>query len=334
MRELSYRDAIGEALRQALRQDPTVFLMGEDIGAYGGVFGVTKGLLEEFGPERVMDTPISETSFGGIATGAAILGLRPVVEIMFSDFLLIAADGIFNQAAKQYYMSGGAVRVPVVFRTCAGAGGGAGAQHSQSLHALGLSFPGLKIAVPSCPYDAKGLLAAAIEDDDPVLFVENRLLYPIKADVPEEPYTIPFGKAAVVREGQDVTIVATFGMVARALALAEELAGQGISLEVIDPRTLCPLDKKAILDSVAKTGRLVTVDEGCKCAGVGSEIAAIVAEEAIEYLQAPIVRVAAPMISVPAGKNLDGVYVPDQQAIRAAVQRVMLEAGNVTQPVV
>ena len=323
VRELTYAKAVCEALRQAMARDPRVFLMGEDVGVYGGIFHVTDGLLEEFGEERVIDTPISEVALPGIACGAAMNGMRPVLEIMFGDFLTLAMDGIVNQAAKTFYMSGGKTPVPLVVRTTGGAGGGAGAQHSQSLHGLFMHFPGLKIAIPSTPYDAKGLLLSAIEDNNPVLFVEDRMLYGAKGEVPEEYYTIPFGQAAVRRQGEDVTVVATFGMVAKALAVAGELAREGISIEVIDPRTLFPLDKDTIIGSVKKTGRLVTVDEGYKTSGVGSEIAAIVAEEAVEYLQAPIMRVAAPMVPVPGSPVLEKAFIPDEGNIKEAIDRVL-----------
>jgi pyruvate dehydrogenase E1 component beta subunit len=270
-----------------------------------------------------MDTPISESAIVGGGIGAAINGMRPVVEIMNIDFTPVCMDQIVNQAAKMHYMFGGQVRIPLVIRTSSGAGRGAAAQHSQSLHALFMHVPGLKIVIPSDPYDAKGLLNTAIQDENPVLFVEDKMLYNTKGPVPEDYYTVPFGQAAVKREGRDVTVVATFRMVRKALNVAEELSQNGADLEVIDPRTLCPLDKGAIIESIKKTGKLITVDEGNKTNGMGSEIAAIIAEEAIEYLEAPIIRVAAPMTPVPYGPTLEKFYIPDENRIKAAISRVM-----------
>jgi pyruvate dehydrogenase E1 component beta subunit len=323
MRELKYNEAINEALKQALAKDDRIFLMGEDIGKYRGVFGVSAGLIDEFGEDRVMDIPISETSFGGIAAGAAMTGLKPIIEIMFMDFMTIASDGIFNQSAMLHYISGGQINIPVIFRTTCSAGGGSGCHHGQSLAAWAMHWPGLKIAVPSTPYDAKGLLNAAIEDENPILFVEDRSLYGTTGSVPEEYYTIPFGKAEIRREGDDITIVAIHRMVARSLSIAEELAGNGISIEVIDPRTLFPMDKSAIVNSIKKTGRLIIVEEGRKTNGIGSEISAVIAEEAIDYLQTPIVRVAAPMTPVPASPPLEGFYVPNEDNIRDAVNTLI-----------
>ena len=323
MRELTYRQAVNETLREALARDPRTFIMGEEIGVMGGFFGTSGGLLQEFGEERVMDMPISEVVMPGIGVGAAVTGMRPIVDLQNIDFVMLSVDGLVNTAAKLRYMSGGNVKVPVTFLVLEGAGRGAAAQHSQTLHALFMHIPGLKIAIPSTPYDAKGLLNTAIEDENPVLYIQHRVLYGMKGDVPEGYYKIPFGEAAVRREGEDITIVATHRMLDRALAVAEELASQGISIEVIDPRTLCPLDKETILNSVRKTGRLVTVDEGCKVNGFGSEVAAIVAEEAVDYLQGPVIRVAAPMVPVPYGPVLEEQYVPDERKIREAVVKVM-----------
>lgn len=323
MRELTYAQAINETLRQALARDPRVFLMGEDIGVYGGVWQVTVGLQAEFGEDRVIDTPISETAIVGAGVGAAVTGMRPIVEIMMIDFIGVAMDEIYNEAAKLHYMSGGGLKVPLVIRTACGVGKGGAAQHAQSLYALFMHAPGLKIAIPSTPYDAKGLLNTAIEDENPVIFAEHKRLYRTKGEVPEEYYKIPFGEAAVRREGQDITIVATLTMVAKALTVAEELAGEGISIEVIDPRTLCPLDKETIIDSVRKTGKLITVDEGCKTNGIGSEIAAIIAEEAVDYIQAPIIRVAAPMTPVPYSTPLEEFYIRDEGNIKEAISRIL-----------
>ena len=323
MREITYREALNESLRQNLEMDDGVFLMGEDVGYFGGVFQVSAGLMKDFGENRVMDTPISESAIIGGGIGAAINGMRPVVEIMNMDFLFVCMDQIANQAAKMHYMFGGQVKIPLVIRTPSGGGRGAAAHHSQTLHALFMHIPGLKIAIPSTPYDAKGLLNTAIKDDNPVLFLEDKMLYNSKGEVPEEYYTVAFGQADVRREGGDLTIVATFKMVQRALNVAEDLLKEGIEIEVIDPRTLCPLDEKTIIESVKKTGKLITVDEGNKTNSFGSEIAAIVSEQAIEYLQAPIVRVAAPMTPVPYGPTLESFYIPHEQNIREAVERIV-----------
>ena len=269
MREISYRDALREALREEMQRDPTVFLLGEDIGRYwGGAFKVTKGLAEEFGDERVRDTPISESAIIGAAVGAAITGMRPVAEIMFGDLTTLAMDQIVNQAAKIRYMFGGQAKVPLVIRTPFGGGVNIAAHHSQCLEALFMHIPGLQVAVPSTPYDAKGLLKTAIRNDNPVIFCEHKLLYPITGPVPEEEYTLPFGEANIKREGSDVTIIATLYMVHKALNAAEKLEEEGISAEVVDPRTLVPLDKETIINSVKKTGRVVIVTEDCRTAGV------------------------------------------------------------------
>jgi pyruvate/2-oxoglutarate/acetoin dehydrogenase E1 component len=323
MREILFREAINESLRQNLEMDERVFLMGEDVGVFGGLFQLTAGLMKDFGEERVMDTPISESAIVGGGIGSAINGMRPVVEIMNTDFLFVCMDQVANQAAKMHYMFGGQVTIPLVIRTSCGGGRGAAAHHSQSLHALFMHIPGLKIAVPSTPHDAKGLLNTAIKDENPVLFFEDKMLYNTKGPVPEEYYTVPFGQAEIKRSGRDLTIVATFRMVQRAMNVADDLQKKGIEIEVIDPRTLCPLDKKTIIESVKKTGKLITVDEGNKSNGFGSEIAAILSEEAIEYLQAPILRVAAPMTPVPYGPTLEKFYIPDEENIKDAVKRVM-----------
>jgi pyruvate dehydrogenase E1 component beta subunit len=323
MREITFKEALNEALRQNLERDERVFVMGEDVGVYGGVFQVTAGLMDQFGKDRVIDTPISESAIVGGGIGSAINGMRPIVEIMNIDFAPVCMDQIVNQAAKMHYMFGGQVKIPLVIRMSSGAGRGAAAQHSQSLHALFMHTPGLRIAVPSDPYDAKGLLNTAIQDDNPVVFIEDKMLYNVNGPVPQEYYTVPFGQANVKREGRDATVVATFRMVQKALNVAEQLSQSGVDLEVIDPRTLCPLDKKTIIESIIKTGKLITVDEGNKSNGFGSEIAAIVAEEAIEYLEAPVVRVAAPMVPVPYGPTLEKFYIPDENNIKEAIERVM-----------
>ncbi|MGB9672378.1 MAG: alpha-ketoacid dehydrogenase subunit beta [Candidatus Norongarragalinales archaeon] len=324
MRKITYREALREALREEMRRDPTVFLLGEDIGRYwGGAFKVTEGLAEEFGEERVRDTPISESTIIGAGVGAAITGMRPVAEIMFGDLTALAMDQIANQAAKIRYMFGGQAKCPLVIRTPFGAGVNIASHHSQSLEAWFMHVPGLYVAVPSTPYDAKGLLKSAIRGNNPVMFCEHKLLYPIEGEIPDEEYTVPFGVADIKREGEDATIVATLYMVHRALEAAKALEREGISVEVVDPRTLTPLDKKAIISSVKKTGRLVIVSEDCKTAGVSAEIAAIIAEEAIDYLDAPIKRIAEPDTPIPFSPPLEQYVIPDEKAIIKAVKEVV-----------
>jgi len=323
VRKITYREALREALREEMQRDPTVFLLGEDIGKYwGGAFKVTEGLAEEFGEERVRDTPISESAIIGTGVGAAITGMRPVAEIMFGDLTALAMDQIANQAAKIRYMFGGQAKCPLVIRTPFGAGVNIASHHSQSLEAWFMHVPGLYVAVPSTSYDAKGLLKSAIRGNNPVMFCEHKLLYPIEGEVPEEEYTIPFGLADVKREGEDVTIVATLYMVHKALSAAEILQKEGISVEVVDPRTLTPLDKQTIIDSVKKTGRIVIVSEDCKTAGVSAEIAAIIAEEAIDYLDAPIRRVAEPDTPIPFSPPMEQYVIPDEKAIIKTVKEV------------
>jgi len=323
MRTLTFAQALNEALKQEMRRDPTIYVAGEDVGVYGGIFGVTAGLLQEFGEDRVRDTPITESAIIGSAVGAAAAGLRPVVELMFIDFIGVALDQLYNQAAKMKYMFGGKARLPIVLRTTCGAGMCAAAQHSQSLEAWMMHIPGLKVAVPSTPYDAKGLLITAIRDDNPVVFIEHKMLYGIEGEVPEEPYTIPFGQADVKREGTDVTVVATMAMVHKALAAAEELAKDGISVEAVDPRTLTPLDVETIVNSVKKTHRLVVVHEAVKHGGAGGEIVASVVEEAFDYLDAPPKRVAAPFTPVPFSPVLEQAFIPSVEKIVAAVKEVV-----------
>ncbi|MBW1713263.1 MAG: alpha-ketoacid dehydrogenase subunit beta [Deltaproteobacteria bacterium] len=323
MRDLTYAQALNEALEECLAADERVVLLGEDIGSYGGIFQVTAGLLDKFGPRRVIDTPISEAGFVGAGVGAALTGLRPVVEIMFIDFTTVAMDMIINQMAKMHYMFGGRGKVPMVLRTNIGAGRGTAAQHSQSFHAVFMHTPGLIVAAPSTPYNAKGMLIQAIESDDPVIFVEHKKLYVEKGPVPEGRYTVPFGQAEIRRQGDDVTVVATHAMVGKALAAAEKAAQQGTEVEVVDPQTLVPLDKTAILDSVAKTGRLVVADEGVKTCGAAAEISALVAEEAVEFLRAPILRVCSPETPVPFSPPLEEAYLRTDQDILDAVKRVM-----------
>lgn len=324
MRKVSYRDALQEALQEEMAKDSSVFIIGEDVGRYWqGAFKVTKGLAEKFGDERVRDTPISESAIIGVAVGAAITGMRPVAEIMFGDLSTLAMDQIANQAAKLRYMFGGQIKVPLVIRMPFGAGVNVAAHHSQSLEAWFTHVPGLKVAVPSTPHDAKGLLKAAIRDDNPVMFFEHKLLYPIEGPLPEEEYTVPLGLADVKKQGKDVTIVATLYMVHKALAAAEELDKQGVDVEVIDPRTLVPLDKKTITDSVRKTGRIVIVTEDCKTGGAGAEIAAMIAEEALDYLDAPIKRVAEPDTPIPFSPPLEQFVLPDEEGIIKAVKEIV-----------
>lgn len=325
MRELTFLEAIRETLQQQMRQDDRVFLIGEDIGVYGGSFGVTKGLVEEFGEERVRDTPISELGMTGVAVGAALTGLRPIVDFQFSDFIALALDQIVNQAAKIRYMYGGKGHVPLVIRTPGGSGTGAAAQHSQSLEAWLTHIPGLKVIQPSTAYDAKGLLAAAITDPNPVIFYEHKLLYKRSDHVPEHPYHIPLGKAEVKRRGEDVTIVATGVMVSRALEAAETLGDEDILIEVIDPRTLVPLDEQAILKSVAKTGRLLVVHEAVKRSGHGAEIASMVAEKGFSYLKAPIIRLGGHPVPIPSNKQLERAAVPQKENI---IEKVMELIGR------
>lgn len=320
MAEKTYSQAINEALEEEMRRDEKVYILGEDVGAFGGCFGVTTGLFEKFGAERVLDSPISETAIIGSAVGAAVAGLRPVPEIMFVDFLGVCLDELFNQAAKMHYMFGGKAKVPLTLRTACGAGVGAAAQHSQSLEAWLCHVPGLKVVMPSTPADAKGLLKAAIRDDDPVIFIEHKALYGTSGEVPEGDYTIPLGKAGIKREGKDVTILAYSMMLHKALAAAETLALQGIEAEVIDPRTLVPFDKETLYKSIEKTGRLVIVHEAVKQGGFGGEIAAMVAEECFDSLDAPIKRVAAPFTPIPFAANLEAAYIPDEAKIIEAVK--------------
>lgn len=323
MREITYKQAIQEALREEMRRDERVFLMGEDIGVYGGAFGVTLGLLEEFGKERVRDTPISELGIVGAAAGAALLGMRPVVEMMFMDFTTLALDQLANQAAKMRFMFGGKACVPMVLRAPQGAGTGAAAQHSQSLEALFVHFPGLKVAMPSTPADAKGLLKAAIRDDNPVVFVEHKLLYNRKGPVPEVEHMVPLGRADVKRPGRDLTIIAVSGMVPKALAAAETLAGEGIEAEVVDPRSLPPLDEATILDSVRRTGRVLITHEACRTGGVGAEILARIVEGAFDYLDAPICRLAGRDLPIPYSKDLERQVIPQEEDIVREARRLV-----------
>jgi pyruvate/2-oxoglutarate/acetoin dehydrogenase E1 component len=298
-------------------------LIGEDIGRYGGIFGVTKGLLEEFGPQRVRSTPISESAIIGSALGAAMTGIRTVAELMYIDFTTCAMDQIVNQVAKIRYMSGGKLKVPLVIRTQGGGGRGNAAQHSQSLEALFLHVPGLKIAMPSTPHDARGLLKTAIRDDNPVLFIEHKILYATKGQIPEGEYLIPFGQADIKRKGKDATVIAVSYMVIRVLKAAERLAQEGIEIEVIDPRTLVPFDFEAVLQSVRKTNRVVIVHEGCRRGGIGAEIAYTIQQEAFDFLDAPIETVGALNVPMPYSEPLESAVIPDEEKIIKAVKKVL-----------
>ncbi|MEK6709129.1 MAG: alpha-ketoacid dehydrogenase subunit beta [Nitrospinota bacterium] len=326
VREILYREAIIEAMAEEMARDKDVFLLGEDIAQFGGSYKTTVGLLERFGPERVRNTPISEQGIVGAALGAALMGLRPVAELMYIDFSAVAMDQIVNQVAKVRYMFGGKARTALVIRTQGGAGRSSAAQHAQSLEAWFVHVPGLKVVMPSSPRDAKGLLKSAIRDDDPVFFIEHKLLYLQKGPVPEEDYTIPLGVAEVKREGRDATIVATSSMVPKSLQAAEELAKEGVSCEVVDPRTLFPLDKETILASVRKTGRLLITHEAVERCGWGAEVAALAAREAFDYLDAPIVRVCAKNTPVPFAPKLESHVIPDKNDVIAGVRALLRTA--------
>ncbi len=323
MPTMTFAQALNDAHRVEMQRDPNVYIAGEDVGVYGGIFGVTTGLLEQFGEKRVRDTPITESAIIGTAVGAASGGLRPVIELMFVDFIGVAMDQLFNQAAKMKYMFGGKARIPMVLRASCGAGIGAAAQHSQSLEGWFMHIPGLKVVMPSTPYDAKGLLISSIRDDNPVVFLEHKILYALEGEVPAGEYSIPLGKADVKREGKDVTVVATAQMVHVALGAAEKLAGEGVAVEVVDPRTLSPLDEDTILNSVRKTHRLVIVTEEVKFAGSSAEIAAMVAEKAFDRLDAPIIRVAAPSVPIPFSPVLEKEYIPSEEKVVKAIKAVM-----------
>ncbi len=325
-RELSYSEAIREGLRQEMRRDPRVFLLGEDIGVYGGAFNVTGDLIHEFGPQRVLDTPIAEETIAGMAIGAAITGMRPVAEIQFSDFITLASDQLVNQAAKIRFMFGGMTSVPMVLRTPGGSGTGAAAQHSSSLEAWFAHIPGLKVVTPATPHDAKGLLIAAIRDPNPVLIFEHKLLYRTKGPVPEDPYEEPLGKAVVRRAGQHATIIAYSVMVSRALEAAQQLAQEGIDLEVVDVRTLRPLDEATLVESARKTGRVLVVYEAVRTGGFGAEIVARLAEsDAFDFLDAPIRRLAGRETPIPYNRQLERSAVPQVEDIVTAARRLVQE---------
>jgi acetoin:2,6-dichlorophenolindophenol oxidoreductase subunit beta len=323
MPELSYREAVRDAMSEAMRRDDDVFIMGEDIAEMGGSMGVTQGMLEEFGPERVRNTPISEMAIVGAGVGAAIAGMRPIVEVMYQDFLTLAMEQIVSQAAKHRYMSGGQVKVPLTVRTQGGAGWSPGAQHAQQLEAWFVHVPGLKVVFASTPEDVRGLLWTSIYDDNPVVFFEHRTLYGIKAEVPEEIEPIELGKARIHREGDDVTVVATGRLVHEALGAAKEAEEEGISVEVLDPRTLLPLDEEAIVASVQKTNRCVVAHEAIVRMGFGAEIAALVQEKAFDYLDAPIERVGAKFTPLPFAPVMEEYVVPHEQDVLAAVKRTV-----------
>lgn len=321
MKEITYAQAINEAMSEEMRRDENVFMMGEDIAEYCGAFGVSRGMLEEFGKERIMNTPIAEQSYVGAGIGAAMAGMRPIVELMFSDFITVCFDELVNEAPKMRFMFGGKVKVPMVMRTAAGAGTGAAAQHSQSLEAVLAHFPGLKVVIPSTPYDAKGLLKSAIRDDNPVMFLEQKTLYRKKGMIPEEEYTIPLGVADIKREGTDCTIVTYGRMVQFSLEAAEKLAAENINVEVLDIRTLLPLDTEAIVASVKKTHRALIVHEAVKFGGFGGELAGQIAEsEAFYYLDAPIKRLGALSCPIPFNPNLERETFPTPEKIYDAVK--------------
>src|SRR5579862_7707090 len=319
-RELTLAQAVREALAEEMRRDSTVCIFGEDVAEAGTPFKVLSGLVEEFGTDRVIDTPISEAGFTGVAVGAAMTGLRPIADIMFGDFITLTMDQMVNQAAKVHYMSGGAWKVPMVMRTTLGATRRSAAQHSQSLHAWFSHVPGLKVALPSTPYDAKGLMKTAIRDDNPVIFFEDKMMYRLKGPVPSEEYTIPFGVADIKRAGTDITIVATSSMVQVAMGAAKLLEGIGISAEVIDPRTTWPLDEKTLIESAKKTSRAIVMDEGYGRYGVTGEIASVIAEGAFYELDAPVKRMGAMHVPIPFSPPLEDMTVPTEQSVFAAAQ--------------
>jgi pyruvate/2-oxoglutarate/acetoin dehydrogenase E1 component len=326
-REISLAQAVNEALAEELRRDPTVFVIGEDVAEAGTPFKVLSGLVEEFGTGRVIDSPISEAGITGLGVGAAMTGMRPVVDIMFGDFLTLVMDQLANQAAKIHYMSGGRLKAPLTVRTTLGATRRSAAQHSQSLHAWVAHVPGLKVVLPATPYDAKGLLKTAIRDDNPVVFFEDKLMFQTKGPVPEEEYTIPFGVADVKREGEDVTLVATSSMVYVALAAADALAEEGVSAEVVDPRTLVPLDRETLVASARKTGRVIVVDEGHRSYGASAELAATIAEHAFYWLDAPVRRAAAMDVPIPFSPVLEDETVPTPEQVAALARELIGKKG-------
>ncbi len=324
MPEITYLEAIRQTLWNEMKRDERVFIIGEDIGRYGGAFGVTHGMLDEFGEKRIIETPISEPSIIGAAIGAALLDMRPVVEIMFMDFILLTLDQIGNQAAKMHYMFGGKATVPIVIRMPGGSGSGAAAQHSQSLETLLMHLPGLKVVTPSTPYDAKGLLTTALRDLNPVCFIEHKLLYKMKGEVPEEDYAIPFGVADVKRKGKDLTVVTNEIMVHKTIAVANRLASEGIEIEVVDLRTMVPLDKQTIIESVTRTGKLLVVHEACETAGWAGEIMAVVSESrAFDYLDAPMRRLTGKNTPIPYNRDLERAAVPQEEDIEREIRAIL-----------
>ncbi len=323
MSEILYREALNQAMVEEMCRDPDVFLMGEEVGYYNGAYKVSQGMLDRFGPERVIDTPISESGFCGVGVGAAMAGLRPIIELMTWSFSLVAIDQIVNHAAQIAYMSGGQFRLPIVFRGCGGAAHQLAATHSHSLESWYANIPGLKVVMPGTPYDAKGLLKSAIRDDNPVIFIENEILYGRRGEVPEEEYLIPIGEADVKREGTDLTIVAYSRMLEVAREAADRLAEEGIEAEIVDPRTIRPLDTEAILGSVRKTNRCVVVHEAKPFAGVGAEIAARIQEEAFDALDAPVIRVTGADVPMPYNHHLEQLAVPDAQRVLDAAHKVL-----------
>jgi pyruvate dehydrogenase E1 component subunit beta len=329
MAVLTYREALNMALREEMHRDPRVFIIGEEVGLYEGAYKVTQGLLKEFGPQRVVDTPIAESGFTGVGIGAAMVGLRPVVEMMTFNFALLALDQIVNTAAKVHYMSGGQYHVPIVIRGPGGPAHQLAAQHSQSMESYFYHVPGLKVVRPSTPMDAKGLLKAAIRDDNPVIFIESETLYALKGEVPEDPdFVIPLGQAIVRREGRDATVVAYMGMLYRALEAAEDLAKEGIEIEIVDPRTLRPMDTATVIGSVRKTHRAVVVEAGAGFAGMGSEIASFITEQAFDDLDAPVERVTGANAPMPYARNLERLKTPTKDKIVDAVRRVCYADGS------
>ncbi len=323
-RELTFAQAIREALDEEMARDERIIVLGEDVGAWGGVFRTTEGLFQKYGPERVIDTPLSEEGFVGLSVGAAMTGFHPVPEIMFGDFITLVMDQLVNQAAKMRYMTGGQIQVPMTVRATMGGGRSSGAQHSQSWHAWFAHVPGLKVVVPSTPYDAKGLLKTALREPNPVIFFEDKVMYAkVKGPVPEEEYCIPFGQADIKRLGKDITLIALSRMIHIALAAAEKLAAEGIEAEVVDPRTLTPLDESTLIESVKKTGGAVIVDEGYQHFGATAELAATVAYGAFDYLDAPVERLGAMDVPIPFTPVLENATIPDENKIIAAVHRVL-----------
>lgn len=325
-KEMTFGEAVKEAISEELRRDPNVFVMGEDVGPAGTVFKVLTGLYDEFGPERVIDTPIAEAGIMGLGVGAALTGMRPIIDIMFGDFMTLAMDQVVNQAAKLCYMSGGQASVPLTIRTTLGAGRSSAAQHSQSLHAWLAHIPGLKVVIPSTPADAKGLFKTAVRDNNPVVIYEDKMMYALKGMVPtDEDYTIPLGQADIKREGDDVTLIATSSMVHVALEAAQHLSEQGISAEVVDPRTLVPLDEETLIKSVVKTTRAVIIDEGHRGYGITGELASIVYQGAFDYIDAPIVRLGAMDVPIPFSKPLEDVTIPNVENVVKAVQDMQIK---------